>query len=140
MKALLSSVGVGLVLLGLASPAHADFGGVPNRVWIDLGGSTNDVSTTAALTGQAGIGASLDFEDVFDLDETKDTFRMFGTWRISAERRYMDFGFVSINRSGGKIINEDFNWGDYMLAGGARVDVKLDTSFIYETLRNDCLQ
>ena len=139
MKALLSSVGLGLILLGLPSLARADFGGVPNRIWVDLGGSTNDLSTTAALTGEAGIGASLDFEDVFDLDETKDTFRGFGTWRISAERRYIDFGFVSINRSGGKIIDEAFNWGDYTFDAGARVDATFNTRFIYAAFRYDFL-
>ena len=140
MKALWSSLVLGLgSLLLVASPARADFGDVPNRIWIDLGGSTNDLSTSAALTGQAGIGASLDFEDVFDLDETKDTFRLFGTWRISAERRYIDFGFVSINRSGGKIIEQDFNWGDYTFAGGARVDATFDTQFIYAAFRYDFL-
>ncbi|HJQ98278.1 MAG TPA: hypothetical protein VJ826_08175 [Candidatus Polarisedimenticolaceae bacterium] len=140
MKALLSSVGLGLVLLGVSSsPARADFGGVPDRIWIDLGGSTNDLSTTAALTGQSGVGAVLDFEDVFDLPGSKDTFRGFITWRISESRKYMDFGFVSINRSGGRIIQNDFNWGDYAFAAGARVDATFDTRFIYAAYRYDFL-
>ena len=139
MKALRSGLGLGLFLLLAAVPARADFGGVPNKIWIDLGGSTNDLSTSAALTGEAGLGAALDFEDTFDLDETKDTFRLFGTWRISAERRYIDFGFVSINRSGGKIIEQDFNWGDYVFDAGARVDATFDTQFVYAAFRYDFL-
>ena len=139
MKALLSSLGLGLVLLGLPTPARADFGGVPDRIWVDLGGSTNDLSTSAALTGEAGAGVAIDFEDVFDLPGTKDTFRGFVTWRISESRKYMDFGFVSINRSGGRIIQQDITWGDNVFHAGGRVDAEFNTQFVYAAFRYDFL-
>jgi hypothetical protein len=139
MKALRSILTFGLFVVVLPTLARADFGGVPDRIWVDLGGSTNDLSTTAALTGTAGAGVAIDFEDVFDLPGTKDTFRGFGTWRITQERKYIDFGFVSINRSGGKIINQDINWGDYVFTAGGRVDAEFNTRFIYAAFRYDFL-
>jgi hypothetical protein len=140
MNALRRGLVVGLCLLAIPAVARADdFGKVPTKLWVDFGGSTNDLSTSAALTGQAGAGVAIDFEDVFDLPGTKNTFRLFGTWRISANRRYMDFGYVSINRSGGKIIDEDINWGDYVFAAGARVDAEFNTRFIYAAFRYDFL-
>jgi len=139
MKSLRSFLALGLFLALAPTLARADFGGVPDRIWVDLGGSTNDLSTTAALTGQAGGGVAIDFEDVFDLPGTKDTFRGFGTWRIASERKYIDFGFVSINRSGGRIINQDINWGDYVFTAGGRVDAEFNTRFIYAAYRYDFL-
>lgn len=141
MRVQRASVLLGLVLLALSGPTRAeDFAeDVPTRVWIDLGGSTNDVSTTAALSGSAGVGATIDFEDVFNLPGNKDTFRLFGTARISEARRYIDFGFVNIDRSGSRVIQQDIVWGDYTYAAGGLVTAEFKTQFIYAAFRYDFL-
>jgi hypothetical protein len=130
-----------LVLLAVPAVVRAeDFAvDVPNRIWVDFGGSTNDISTTASLSGEAGVGASIDFEDVFNLPGNKNTFRLFGTWRISEMRRYIDFGFVNINRSGSRIVQDDIVWGDNVFQAGGEVTADFKTQFVYVAFRYDFL-
>jgi hypothetical protein len=132
------------VLIGgaaLLSPLHAeDFAGdVPDRVWIDVGGAANDVSTDVALRGPNGIGATINFEDVFDLPGNKTTARMFGTVRISPKRRWIDFGYVSIDRTGTRVLDADVTFGDYTFQEGAEVAARFSTQFVYAAFRYDFL-
>jgi len=112
---------------------------VPDRVWVDFGGTFNEVATNAALSGSQGVGVTVNFEDVFDLPGSKTTFRMLGTARISEKRRYIDFGYVDINRSASRIIDQDINWGDYTFQTGAEVSARFATQFIYAAFRYDFL-
>ena len=142
MRRLLIVLGIAAAsMVGGAPAARADdfAGDVPTRIWIDLGGASSGISTAAALTGQAGIGASIDFEDVFDLPGTKYTARLLGTARISEHRRYIDFGFVDINRSGSTVIDQDLTWGDYTFQAGGQMTAKFRSEFIYCAYRYDFL-
>lgn len=123
------------------SAVHAeDFAGdVPTLVWIDAGWSTNEVSTNVAFQGPNGIGATIDFEEVFDMPGTKSTARMFGTARISPNRRYIDFGYVDINRRGSRILEQDLSWADYTILSGSSVTADFNTAFIYAAFRYDFL-
>jgi len=69
----------------------------------------------------------------------KTTARMFGTARISPKRRYIDFGYVDIDRSGSKVISEDLDWGDYTFLANGQVDARFRTQFIYAAFRYDFL-
>jgi hypothetical protein len=135
---------VGLLLVFAAATipvVHADdfAGDIPTRVWIDLGWSENEISTNAAFQGPNGIGATVDFEDVFDIPGNRSTARMFGTARISAERRYMDFGYVNLKRSGSRVLDQDLSWGDYTIVSGSNVAADFNTEFIYVAFRYDFL-
>ena len=123
------------------SPAHADdfAGDVPDLVWIDVGGAFNAVSTDVTLRGPNGIGATINFEDIFDLPGTKTTARMFSTVRISPKRRHMDFGYVDIGRSGTRVLDESVEFGDYTFEAGGRVATRFATQFAYAAFRYDFL-
>jgi len=115
-------------------------GDVPTLVWIDAGWSENEISTSASFQGPNGIGATVDFEDVFDIPGSKATARMFGTARISPNRRYIDFGYVDINRRGSRVLEQDLTWGDYtIVANGSSVTADFNTAFIYAAFRYDFL-
>ncbi len=117
-----------------------DFAGdVPDLVWLDAGWSRNDVSTNVAFVGENGLGASIDFEEIFDMNANRSTARMFGTARISEKRRYIDFGYVDISRSGTNVLDRDIEFGDYQINAGANVTAKFDTAFIYAAFRYDFL-
>jgi hypothetical protein len=122
-------------------PLHAeDFAGdVPDLVWIDLGGAYNNISTQIAVVTPNGVGAAFDFEDVFDIPGREIAGRMFGTVRISPKRRYIDFGYVDIRRSGTRVLEEDVQFGDYLFQTGSNVTAKFDTGFIYAAFRYDFL-
>ena len=136
-------IAVSIVLSGVASFSTAraeDFAGdVPDLVWLDAGWSGNEVSTNVAFVGANGIGATIDFEQIFDMNDNRSTARMFGTARISPKRRYIDFGYVDISRSGTKVIAKDIEFGDYQVGAGANVTAKFDTAFIYAAFRYDFL-
>src|SRR5512144_470432 len=89
----LGAVTVVLAVLCLVPAARAgEFAGdVPDLVWVDIGGQTNDITTDVAVSGAAGAGAIINFEDVFDLPGSQTTFRMLGTAHVSPKRRYVDF-------------------------------------------------
>ncbi len=141
-----SSIRLGLVVLGLVAAfapqtarAEPFAGDVPDLVWIDVGGAFNDVTTDVAFRGPSGIGATINFEDVLDLPGNKTTARMLGTVRISPKRRHIDFGYVSIDRSGARTLDEDITFADHTIAQGAEVAARFSTQFMYAAFRYDFL-
>lgn len=112
---------------------------VPDRVWIDVGGAVNEVSTDVAMRGPSGLGATINFEDVFDMPGSKTTARMLGTVRISEKRRWIDFGYVDIGRTGTRDLDRDIVFGDYTYHAGANVSAHFATQFAYSAFRYDFL-
>lgn len=139
----LIAISLSIVFAGATAVSSAraeDFAGdVPTLVWLDAGWSRNDVSTSVAFLGENGVGATIDFEEIFDMNASRSTARMFGTARISPKRRYIDFGYVDISRSGTNVLAKDIEFGDYVLNAGANVTAKFDTAFIYAAFRYDFL-
>jgi hypothetical protein len=142
-RLLLSAIAAAVVSAGAASLSAVraeDFAGdVPDRVWIDVGGAYNDVSTNVSVQGPKGLGGLITFEDTFDLPGTKTTARMLGTVRISEKRRWIDFGYTSIDRRGTKHIVDSVDFGDYIFSGDADVTARFATQFMYAAFRYDFL-
>ena len=133
-----------LFLLFIAASFSAtyadDFAGdVPDRVWIDLGGAYNNVSTQISVITPDGLGAAFDFEDVFNVPGSEIAGRMFGSVRISEQRRFIDFGYVDIRRSGTRVLQDDVQYGDYLFQAGTNATAKFNTGFIYAAFRYDFL-
>jgi hypothetical protein len=137
-----------LVCLGLAGAsapilpgAFADMpGDVPDHVRLDLGGMSSASSTQAAVgSTTTGIGATINFEDIFDIPEGDDVLRFAGSWHF-AKRQYIDFGYVEINRGGSREIQEDIDWGDFVFEAGGRVAATFKADFPYLAWRWDFLQ
>jgi hypothetical protein len=125
-------------LLGVAGtgPARAEMpGDVPDRVRFAIGGISANVYTDAALgSTTAGVGASINFEDIFDLPENKDTWRFELNWRV-AKRQFLDFGYLRLDRSGSRVLEQDVHWGDYVFQANGRVTAGFNTSFPYAAWR-----
>jgi hypothetical protein len=130
---------LGFLLSVPAARAEEFASKIPDRVWVDLGGMTTELSTDVSLTGKNGVGAVVDFEDVFDLPGSKSTWQVQGTVRVSEKRRWVDFGYVQINRSGGRQLQQDVQWGDYLFTAGGTVQAEFNTQFIYGAYRYDFL-
>ncbi len=115
-------------------------GDVPDTIRFGLGGFAVEAFTEAALSSSsAGVGATVNFEDIFDLPENTQILSFDGTWHV-AKRQYIDFGYVKINRTGSKSIDQDVDWGDFTFQTGAEVGAFFDTSFPYAAWRYDFLQ
>jgi len=134
-------LGLLAILAGAVSAARADMpGDVPDKVRFEIGGMAADTFSEAGLgSTTAGIGVQINFEDVFDLPESKNVWRFDGYWHF-AKRQYLDFGYVQINRTGSRVIEQDVEWGDFMFLTGAKVTAGFDSTFPYAAWRYDFLQ
>ncbi|HET8947928.1 MAG TPA: hypothetical protein VFQ07_13180 [Candidatus Polarisedimenticolia bacterium] len=110
-------------------------GDVPDKIRISLGGIAADTYTDAALgSTTAGVGATINFEDIFNLPESKDTWRVELNWRIG-KRQFLDFGYFELNRSGSRILQDDVEWGDFIFQANGQVTAGFDTNFPYAAWR-----
>ena len=130
-----------LALMVTAAPARAEMpGDVPERFRFEVGGYAVDAFTEGALSSSsAGIGATVNFEEIFDLPSNTQVLSFAGTWKVG-KRQYIDFGYVQIRRVGSKELDEEVDWGDFVFQTGAEVGALFDTSFPYAAWRYDFLQ
>lgn len=129
-------IGATLLLLAAVGVARAEMpGDVPDKIKIAIGGMGANAYTDAGLSStSAGIGATINFEDIFDLPEDKNVFRFELNWRV-AKRQHIDFGYLELNRSGSRILQEDVEWGDFTFNAGGFVTASFDTNFPYVAWR-----
>ena len=124
------------LLAGLAPAAFAEMpGDRADTFRITIGGMAADSFTEAALSSSsAGIGATVDFEDIFDLPVNKKVGRLSGYWHYM-DRQFLDFGYVEISRTGLKTLDQDVNWGDFTFGATTDMETKFRTRFPYAAWR-----
>ncbi len=125
-----------LALVPAATPLAAEFStDVPNKVKFAFGGMAANAYTDAGLgSTTAGIGASINFEDIFDLPGDKSVFRFELNWHMN-KRQFLDFGYLELNRSGSRILEETVDWGDFEFRAGAQMTASFKSSFPYVAWR-----
>jgi hypothetical protein len=136
-----------IVLLAAAAPAlaaTADTKTIPEKapdlVRFDLGGFRNDILTEGSVSSaNAGLGAIVNFEDTFDMPGNSSVFKAGGFWHV-AKRQYIDFGWLAINRTGDKVIDQDVEWNGNTFHAGAELNSEFRTQFPYGAWRYDFLQ
>jgi len=139
MRYAVGAVVVALVLA--ATPALAGFpGDVPDRLQITFGGmvSTLDTQASAGKT-RGGVGATVVFEDFFNIPNTNRTGFLNGSWRF-LDRSYLDFGWLNIDRSGSRVSVEDVTFKDYTFKQGAEMTGVFNSKFPYLAYRYDFLK
>jgi hypothetical protein len=98
-----------------------EFGLVPGRFVIDLGGYLPNVSTHAKLSTQLQNGTNINFENRLGLTPNTQTLDAQASWRIS-KHNYLGFQYFSFGRSGSKTLADSIVWGDEVYQAGATVD------------------
>jgi hypothetical protein len=112
----------------------------PDRWRIDLGGYRADAFTEASLAStDKGIGAVINFEDVFNMPDSRKVFTAAASYRMLG-RQYLDFGYVALKRAGENVIDQDITWGDRIIQAGGDVSTVFRTQFPYVAWRYDFLQ
>jgi len=112
----------------------------PDRWRIDLGGYRADAFTEASLaSADKGLGAVINFEDVFNMPSARTVLKASATWRMM-QRQYLDFGYVALMRRGENVLDQDVTWGDIIYTAGANVSSEFRTQFPYAAWRYDFLQ
>jgi len=122
--------------LAAVRPARAEMpGDVPDKFRFGIGGIAAETYTDAGLgSTTAGLGASVNFEDIFNLPESKDTWRFEANWRLN-KHQFIDFGYLELNRSGSRVLQSDVQWGDFTFQAGGKVTATFDTNFPYAAWR-----
>lgn len=90
----------------------------------EFGGYFARTSTGASLSGSGGgVGAIVDFEDAFALEERKLVGIGGFAWRMT-ERWRLDVEYFLLNRTGTRTLNSDITWGGETFPVGTTVDAR----------------
>lgn len=95
---------------------------------ISLGVFYPRIATSASLAPSGGgTGATIDFEDTFDLDERTVTPIANLFWRVSDNWR-LDVGYFELTRDATRTLAANVTWGDETFLAGTTVDSSFDFS------------
>ncbi len=130
----LSAAAVVLWLLS-AGAAQAQFpGDVPNTFRLAAGGTyawfNSEVTFEQNSTG--GVGAAIDFEDVFDLPSRPG---LFGRASFNFGFLSFDAAYVGFSRKRTATLSQDITFGDTTYTAGASVEAKETTHLPYADIR-----
>lgn len=129
-----------LEMLGLQEPATAGkepkegparYENLYRRFSISLGAAAyTNFQSTAQVSGGAGVGAVLDFEDLLSID-TESTVARLDLHYAFNDRHRIDAAYYDISRSGSSAATQqDINFGDITIPAGSQVDSSFDTRII----------
>ena len=106
-------------------PSHP---ALTDRYYFGAGLFFPKTSTQAQLQNNVtGVGASIDFEQSLDMERSKTVPTLFGRWRIG-ERWRIDAEYFALNRTSGRTLDREIQWGDQTFPVNAQVDAKFDFS------------
>jgi hypothetical protein len=106
-------------------PSHPMFS---DKFLFEFGGYYARTSTGASLSGPGGgVGAIVDFEDAFALEERKLVGIGGFVWRMT-ERWRLDVEYFLLNRRGTKTLDNQLEWGGETFPSGTTVDARYNFS------------
>jgi hypothetical protein len=105
--------------------------GIPERFGISLGAYAVRFSTEASLDPvEVEQRAKVDLEDTLGLTRDQTDFRLDGYYRFNL-RHALEFGWVSMDRTALKTVEEEFEYGDYIFGIGAQVETRFRTDQVH---------
>lgn len=127
--------GIFFALAGLATGPSLMAQGVmdtPDKWRVSLGWQFTSLDTQVAVSTQNGVavGTKLDFENTFDVPVQKQAWALDASWRY-APRHIIDFGYQSFDRTGGRQISTNINFGDYTFSAGGQINARFKSNFPY---------
>jgi hypothetical protein len=132
---------VGAVIMGVTAWAEDD--PLPDRFMLRLGGyQVRDTTTIVRLdANDLPVGTYIDFHETLGGDTTATLFRMDGLYRFN-ERHGLGFSWYSLNLSGSKVLEKDFNWNgqDYNIGWTVDSEINFDVyklNYEYSLFHND---
>lgn len=106
----------------------AEFGLVPERFSIDIGGYLPNVQTTGKLSTQFMNGTNINFQHRLGLTPSTGSVDGQASWRIS-KHNYLAFSYFGFSRSSTKQLADSIIWGDNVYHAGATVNVKNSVTY-----------
>lgn len=106
-----------------------DYPVIASRWGLELGGTAVDLETHAALGFGSITGTFVNLEELLGLDTSQQTFRLDGFYRIKP-RHTLDFGYLSLNRTATKDLQEQFSFGGREFELGAALTSTFDMDLL----------
>lgn len=130
-----TAIWIGAALVATA-PAMADVPDVPDHYRFYIGGVFAVAYTDGGLgSADAGVAAGINFEDTFDMPESRDIVHAEFNWRINKGRHFIDVGYMGLNRDGTNTLEEDLEWGDFVYLANSEVTGRFKSTFPYAAWR-----
>lgn len=124
------------VLVSIGVPVSAQLPGqeedypvIASRWGLELGGTAVDLQTSAAVGFGSSAGTFINLEELLGLDTSQQTFRLDGFYRIKP-RHTLDFGYLSLNRTATKDLQEQFSFGGREFELGAALTSTFDMDLL----------
>ncbi len=104
-------------------PLHVN---LPNTFTLKLGGYFTGSQNTEILLRKKGIGATLNLQDLFDMQERTQAFRVEGTYKFNPKHR-LEFSWYNIKNSSHQEVKKSFDIAGKTVNTGASLDIYFDT-------------
>jgi len=126
---------------GVSYPLHVVY---PNSFVLKLGGYFIGTQDTELYTKKNGIGATLNLQELFDMEERISVARVGVSYRFNPKHR-IEASWYRINSSSSKQVDTSFDYDGETYAAGAYVNIFLNTdiykiNYVYSAYRTSKLE
>jgi hypothetical protein len=125
---------LGIAVIAAATAAGAAEGDIPDhpalsaKWYFGAGVFLAKTTTQASLSSSTlGVGAIIDFEDTFGMDDEKTVPGFMARWRIN-QRWRVEAEYFEFNRSATRATNREVQWGDLVFPLNTEVSSNFDFS------------
>ena len=99
---------------------------MPDDFQLRLGGYLLADQDTDVKVSKHGLGATINLQDLFELETTSQVFRLDGYYRFTPTHA-VEFSWYSINSGSQSDENIDFQWGDQNISASGALSTYFDT-------------
>ena len=99
---------------------------VPDQMQLRLGGYLLADQATDILVTKHGLGATINLQDLFEMEEQTQVFRLDGFYRFTPNHS-VEFSWYSINNRSKTNEDINFEWGDENISANGALDTYFNT-------------
>lgn len=99
---------------------------LPDNFQLRLGGYLLADQDTDVKVSKRGLGATINLQDLFEMETTTQVFRLDGHYRFTPKQA-VEFSWYSINNSSHSEENIDFEWGDQNISATGALGTYFNT-------------
>lgn len=115
-----------------------------NDIQLRLGGYFIADQSTDLLVTRNGLGATINLQKLFNMEEYTQVFRLDGFYRFAPKHR-VEFAWYNINNSNKTASDAEFEWGDGNISANGALNTHLNTdiykiNYVYSFYRSNELE
>ncbi len=117
---------------------------IPNTFTLKLGGYFIGVQDTVLSAKKNGIGATLNLQDLFDMESEVNVLRVSAAYKFNPKHK-VEASFYSLKSSSGKTVETSFEYNGETINAGAALDIYFNTdvykvNYVYSAYRTNKLE